>query len=1043
MNEVAKNDPMRVVVYAPGMPFDAETVRTRSLGGSESAAYYMARELARLGHQVVVFSEQTDPHSGDGVQYVHIGERSQATPLGANFELYATNTPHDLLVAQRVPNVFHRQYAAKVCVWQLHDLALHRMAGVTMGGTWQMDAVTCVSAWHAEQVKKVWNINPEVLRVVPNGVDPDLYAAPDAVDIVSMQIEKDEDRAALGVETYDDSSRRKITVPAEKFLLLYQSRPERGLNNALDLMEKAALIGLPVHLLACAYDNPVAHMEPMYEAVYSRAAGMKNVTLLGALTKPELATLQKRCDLLLYPTEFEEVSCISVMEAMHAGLPVLTSAVGALPETLGVSDKSVPLAGAIVVPLKDGKADLAEFDKHLQDLFGLVKPGEYPPELNSMTWLQHEAAKVRGWNVAANRLVEVTREAITKKQRPEAILRHAVEHSDIAFAQWYLNTHCTGSIDESSPIVNKTRDEIDRLYAFAHSPEAYAAHYAKHQGEYYDGPGARAVGEDVTQSTRYRGVLTLFAEHVNRRKAKHLRVLDYGCAHGHYTMPLAKTFSTCDFVGIDISARAVEAARGWAKNDGVENATFRQGSQEDLYSDRLDRADDLGTFDVILAGEVLEHVWDYGKLLTLLRSRLSPGGVLILTTPLGRWEHSGTVPFRSAREHLHHFERQDIEDVCAGHDLKVLHAPAGHDRSGFQLSSFVWAVWPNDSLPLFSVDYERKLRQYAPRQTVSACIIVKDGERTLRRCLESFIDWVDEVVVGVDPTTTDRTLEVLESFSRDFPNRPVTVFEGAEPLRDGFAEARNRTIERASGDWVLWIDADEELRNAAQLHRFARPCEHNGYGWPQIHYSVDPEQVLTTDYPCRLFRNRIGVKFYGFVHEHPELGIGNAIPWSLVRQEMKFLHHGYYDEETRQARFRRNLPLLMRDVAEYPTQRPLNKFLYLRDTAQSIQFDARARGGFTAEHMQQAWQGIRIMEDIAKMPQIKMIADSMQYYSLCVASLNIGFDAELTMKTKHPQAPDLAASLNFNGRFHSREFFESLVNKFTLESIKYYDDPHL
>lgn len=1037
MNEVTKIDRLRAVFYAPGMPFDADTVASKSLGGSESAAYYLARELARLGHDVVVFTTKREPASGDGVTYAWIGDANQETPLGHQFEHYACNTPHDLLVAQRIPHAFYKQFASKVTVWQLHDLALHRTAGAMLGGMWQVDAVTVVSEWHAEQVKRVWNVNPEVLRVVPNGVDASLYS-PSAAPALDYKLSADPDEwgrhDADGVEHLQPA----VVVPPERFVMLYQSRPERGLNNALDLMEKAAKVGLPLHLLVCSYDNPVAHMEPMYTAVYSRANALPNVTLLGSLTKPQLAQLQQRCDLLLYPTEFEEVSCITAMEAMHAGLPMLTSDAGALRETCA-------FAGVELVELKGGKADIEQFDKLLSHLFGTILPGQYPAALQHYRKQQLEAAKAKTWAAAAARLIDVHAEALARKQgSAAAVLRHSVEHSDIAFAQWYLNSRCADPIDESSAIVNKTREEIDRLYAFAHSPDAYAAHYALHQGAYYDGPGAGAAGEDVTHTTRYRGVVSLIAEHLNKAGTSAVRVLDYGCAHGHYAVPLAKTFADAEFVGMDISERAVEAARGWAKRDKVKNLTFVQGAQHTLS--RSDGSIDehaLGTFDLILAGEVLEHVWDYKALLDLLRDRLAPGGCLVVTTPLGRWEHSGTVPFRSAREHLHHFERGDVEDICSGHESRILHAPAGQDRSGFQMSSYVWAVWPRDGLPLWSVDYERKLRQLAPRQTVSACMIVKDGERTLRRCVESFVDWVDEVIVAVDPSTTDRTLEVVEGLRDDFPNRPFTWFYGAKPLSEGFAAARNLSTSRATGDWILWIDADEELRNAPQLHRFARTCQQNGYGFPQIHYSVDPEQVLTTDYPCRLFRNRIGVEFYGFVHEHPEQGIGKSIPWSLIRTEMKFLHHGYFDEETRQARFRRNLPLLLRDVEAYPEDRPLNKFLHLRDIAQSIQFDARARGGFTPAHAEQAWQGIRVMEKIAEMPQVKMIADSMQYYSLCVSSLGIGFDAEINMKTKHPQAPDLAASLNFNGRFHSRAFFEKLVGKFTQESIKHYEEQHL
>jgi glycosyltransferase involved in cell wall biosynthesis/2-polyprenyl-3-methyl-5-hydroxy-6-metoxy-1,4-benzoquinol methylase len=1035
-------DKLRVVFYAPGMPFDAGTVATRSLGGSESAAYYMAREMAKHGHAVIVFTSQRDPRSGDGVTYVWHGEQSQAAPLGAQFELYARNTPHDLLVAQRVPHAFHGQFAAKICLWQLHDLALYRTASQILGGSWQIDAVTCVSDWHARQVKEVWNINPDVLRTVPNGVDPELYGGAPV-----MEVRLGVEGATLGpdaiglhphVNPVTGAPHRSLCVPPNKFLLLYQSRPERGLGNALDLLERAASIGLPVHLLVCAYENPVARMEGMYSALYARAAAMPNVTLLGALSKPELAALQKRCDLLLYPTEFEEVSCITAMEAMHAALPMLTSAVGALPETCTG-------AGVELLPLNDGHADLEAFDRRLQDLFGLVAPGQYPDALNAMRTAQLEAAKRFTWARACERLIEVHAEALRKRQAsPAAILRHCVEHSDIAFADWYLNRIYDGASGKLDPIVTKTRDEIDRLYDFATDADRYAAHYKLHQTKYYDSFEDKVIGEDVTQTTRYRGVMQCVRDHIQRTGANYLRVLDYGCAHGHYSIPMAKALPTCDFVGVDISARAVAAAQKWAARDGVGNATFVQGTQASLkITDGETAEDDLvGTFDVIVAGEVLEHVWDYLGLIELLRGRLAPGGCLVFTTPLGRWEHSGTEAFRTGREHLHHFERADIEDICRGHEVSIFHAPAAHDRSGFQMSSYVWIVWPNAGA-FSAIDYERKLRQITPRQTVSACLIVKDGERTLRRCLESIVDWVDEIVVSVDASTTDRTQAVLADFAADFPNRPVRVRDGLDAMRDGFAAARNASIDGASGDWILWIDADEELREPWNMHRFLKPSMHNGYGWPQVHYSVNPEQVLTTDYPCRLFRNRIGVKFYGFVHEHPEQELGKAVPWSLVRQEMKFLHHGYFDEETRQARFRRNLPLLMRDVEAYPKERPLNKFLLLRDLAQSIQFEARARGGLTSENAKQAWQGVRLMEEIAEMPQIRMVADAMQYYSLCVASLDVGFDAELSMKTKHPAAPDLAASLNFNGRFHSRSFFERLAAKFTQESIKHYEDPHL
>jgi glycosyltransferase involved in cell wall biosynthesis/2-polyprenyl-3-methyl-5-hydroxy-6-metoxy-1,4-benzoquinol methylase len=1000
------------------MPFNGETVRTRSLGGSESAAYYLARELARRGHRVKCFTSQRDPAESacDGVTYIWHGDTSQQSPLGERFEHYALNTPHDLLIIQRLPFAFHKQYAAKVCIWQLHDLALHRSAQQALGGTWQIDAVTTVSDWHRQQVLKVWGLNPDYVNVVPNGVDPALYG-PQTHD--ALRITLTDNSANVG-RTDEDA----VCMPSGKFLLLYQSRPERGLENALALMERAKITGLPIHLIVCGYDNTTATMAPYYAMLRRKMTGMDNVSYIGSLSKPQLAALQQRCDLLLYPTTFEEVSCITAMEAMHAGLPMLTSECAALPETCKDS-------GTTLIPLTaDGQADLDAFDQWLQTTFGLVLPGQYPDELTAMRARQREAAQSRTWERAVDTLLNVYRAALARRRNVNAIVRHAIEHSDIGFAEWVVRHN-------DSAVSDTLKRELATMYAFKSSQDAYAAHYAKHQTAYYDEFEERVIGEDVTGTARFRGTMHHFATHVEKSKATSLRVLDYGCAHGHYTIPFAKAFSVCEFVGVDISDRAVNAARKWAERDKVENVTFVRGDQSVLAGG------ELGKFDVIVAGEVVEHVWDYNKLLNDLKELLRPGGCLIVTTPCGRWEHSGTVAFRTGREHLHHFERADIEDICRGHEVSVLHAPAGHDRSGFSLGSWVWAVWPTQSIPFWTVDYERKLAEYAPRQTVAACLIVRDGEKTLRRCVESFVDWVDEIIISIDPATSDRTLEICAHLVADFPHRSIVYGIGEKSAqRDGFEEARNETIDKATADWIIWIDSDEELRDAPLLHKLARPSMHNAYGFAQIHYAVDPPSVLTTDYPCRLFRNHIGVRFYGVVHEHPEQTLGKAIPYSIVRPELKFLHHGYFDEATRRARYQRNLPLLMRDVAKYPNERPLNKFLWLRDIAQSIQFDAE-RNGHRPEHLEQAYQGIKLMEQIADMPQIKMISDAMPYYSLCVATTGGGFDAEVTLHTVHAAAPDLAATSNLKGRFHSRDFYLKVLNKLSQETTKHYEDRHL
>lgn len=85
---------------------------------------------------------------------------------------------------------------------------------------------------------------------------------------------------------------------------------------------------------------------------------------------------------------------------------------------------------------------------------------------------------------------------------------------------------------------------------------------------------------------------------------------------------------------------------------------------------------------------------------------------------------------------------------------------------------------------------------------LSFCIIAKDEEEQLPRCLESIKELADEVVLCVDDRTTDKTAEIGSEF--DAQVHPYT-------WTDNFSAARNESFEYASGDWIGVIDADEEL----------------------------------------------------------------------------------------------------------------------------------------------------------------------------------------------------------------------------------------
>ncbi len=85
--------------------------------------------------------------------------------------------------------------------------------------------------------------------------------------------------------------------------------------------------------------------------------------------------------------------------------------------------------------------------------------------------------------------------------------------------------------------------------------------------------------------------------------------------------------------------------------------------------------------------------------------------------------------------------------------------------------------------------------------TLSLCMIVRDEEEMLPRCLAAVKDAVDEIII-VDTGSTDRTIEIAHSFGAQVIEQPWT---------GSFSDARNTSFDAATGDWMMYLDADEVL----------------------------------------------------------------------------------------------------------------------------------------------------------------------------------------------------------------------------------------
>ena len=214
--------------------------------------------------------------------------------------------------------------------------------------------------------------------------------------------------------------------------------------------------------------------------------------------------------------------------------------------------------------------------------------------------------------------------------------------------------------------------------------------------------------------------------------------------------------------------------------------------------------------------------------------------------------------------------------------------------------------------------------------TVGLSMIVKNEAHTLRHCLQSVSGVVSQIVVA-DTGSTDDTADI----AREFGATVISV-----PWENHFGNARNAALQLMQTDWVLVLDADEELDGEAKAHLpdLLRPWNIGGYlvpirnyiptvtgrGWDRIaeqNRSGHPRARHAPAYfvheNCRLFRRDPEIYFVGRVHELVE-------PRILLRQRMPMapicIHHfGHLaQEETRMRKAAAYRDLLRLKVQEMP-----------------------------------------------------------------------------------------------------------------------------
>jgi len=208
----------------------------------------------------------------------------------------------------------------------------------------------------------------------------------------------------------------------------------------------------------------------------------------------------------------------------------------------------------------------------------------------------------------------------------------------------------------------------------------------------------------------------------------------------------------------------------------------------------------------------------------------------------------------------------------------------------------------------------KSLAQTAIRNpTLSLCMIVKNEEEFLPRCLNSVKDYVDEMII-VDTGSTDRTVEIAKGFG-------AKVF--IHPWEGNFSKARNYSLKYATCDWILILDADCEV-DGEDVHKLKEVIKDNdvNYIFSPVYDIYQGSKNLGIYDSGLLFRNHLGFHYSGTVHN--ELKYSGAIK----KVDIKVYDYGsHLSDEQMQEKFLRTTTLLKEQLKTNPYNPVTHRYL--------------------------------------------------------------------------------------------------------------------
>jgi len=207
---------------------------------------------------------------------------------------------------------------------------------------------------------------------------------------------------------------------------------------------------------------------------------------------------------------------------------------------------------------------------------------------------------------------------------------------------------------------------------------------------------------------------------------------------------------------------------------------------------------------------------------------------------------------------------------------------------------------------------------------LSICMIVKNEEANLQRCLDSFLPIIQmkddktlkpltELII-LDTGSTDRTINIAKKFTDKVYEKKFIPWD--------FSKARNYGIRKATGDKIMYMDADEELRHGC-LYPLEDIILNPAYKEPTVfvnlynYYTKDLKQYSEMLQP-RIFKNEKDLHFEQAVHNKPILKAPYLFAPHIIFNHYGYIFQGEKGEKLLDNKMARSLPMLQKEFEEHP-----------------------------------------------------------------------------------------------------------------------------